>query len=157
MASEVEKRPTQQRYNSISNFTSEHQECLTLCLRIREGFRRKIDTDRIKAYSDWFWKGFLKNHFKQEEEFLFRILGNQNEFVRKALSGHRRLKRLFEEKTEITRALSLIEEELEKFIRFEERVLFPEIQKIMKDRENGVSTPNHHEDSRPEWHDEFWK
>ena len=39
------------------------------------------------------------------------------------------MKRLFSETTNLEKSLGLIEEELEKHIRFEERILFPEVQK----------------------------
>lgn len=70
----------------------------------------------------------LKPHFEIEEQFVFPILGNENELVKQALAEHRKLKRLFENKEDLRKSISLIEEELEMHIRFEERVLFHEIQ-----------------------------
>jgi len=69
-------------------------------------------------------------HFELEEQYVFPILGNENELIIKAVSEHERLKQLFESNTEISKNISLIEEELESHIRFEERILFGEIQKI---------------------------
>src|SRR5690606_30674746 len=57
------------------------------------------------------------------------ILETNHDLVKRALSDHRRLKRLFNNEDDITKSLSKIEEELEQHIRFEERILFPEIQK----------------------------
>ena len=50
--------------------------------------------------------------------------------VKQALAEHRRLKRLFENENDLSKTNSLIEEELEKHIRFEERVLFNAIQSV---------------------------
>ena len=65
-----------------------------------------------------------------EEKYVFPILETENELVKRALTEHRRLKRLFKQTTNIEKSLVLIEEELEAHIRFEERILFVEIQKI---------------------------
>src|SRR5690606_31894126 len=72
----------------------------------------------------------LKPHFEIEEQYVFPILGIENELVKQALAEHRRLKRLFENENDLSKTNSLIEEELEKHIRFEERVLFNAIQSV---------------------------
>ena len=78
--------------------------------------------------------------------------------MKKALLEHRRLKRLFENGEEIEKALSLIEEELESHIRFEERILFSEIQDTATQEQLRVIT-KHHTDQKFEenTNDEFWK
>lgn len=68
-------------------------------------------------------------HFEMEETHLFPILGNSSPLIKKARAQHQRLRRLFNDINDIEKSLSLIEEELERHIRFEERVLFNEIQK----------------------------
>lgn len=55
--------------------------------------------------------------------------------VKKAITQHRRFHRLFGQTEDISKSLSLIEKELEKHIRFEERVLFNEIQKIATEKQ----------------------
>ena len=118
------------RNESLKAISREHHHGLLLCWKIRTGIKRQIEPERIKKYSDWFYTSQLLPHFELEEEHIFTLLGNENELVKKALSEHRRLKRLFESETEVMKNLTLIEEELESHIRFEERVLFNEIQLI---------------------------
>ena len=65
-----------------------------------------------------------------EEKHIFPILGNEHELVKRALAEHRRLMRLFEAENDWVKNIHLIEEELESHIRFEERVLFNEIQEV---------------------------
>ena len=89
----------------------------------------------------------MSTHFNIEEEFVFPLLGNEHELVKKALTDHRRLKRLFEDTTDIEKSLSLLEEELEKHIRFEERVLFPAIETIANEKELQLIMEIHSEDS----------
>lgn len=97
-------------------------------------------------------------HFKKEEEIVFPVLGNEHDLVKKALADHRRLKRLFEDTIDIEKSLSLIEEELEKHIRFEERILFDQIQKVVSPQQLELIMGIHSENSVSEdWGDEFWK
>jgi iron-sulfur cluster repair protein YtfE (RIC family) len=78
--------------------------------------------------------------------------------VKKALSEHRRLTRLFENNDEIEKSLSQIEEELEKHIRFEERVLFNEIQEIATEEQLKLIAEKHTEEKFQEnTEDEFWR
>ena len=97
-------------------------------------------------------------HFKIEEEYLFPVLGEEHELVKKALADHRRLQRLFEEDKDVARSLSLIEEELEQHVRFEERELFNEIQKHAIEEQLAVISVKHKDEKFKEnTADEFWK
>ncbi len=84
----------------------------------------------MRVYADWFLKTHLIPHFEMEEKHIFSILETDNKPIKRALSDHRRLKRLFAKTNDNAKLLSITEEVLEQHIRFEVRVLFPEIQKI---------------------------
>ncbi len=115
-------------------------------------------TERVKRYADWFYTQHLLPRFELEEEYVFSILKEDNELVKKALSEHRRLRRLFSHKNAIDKNLGLIEEELETHIRFEERVLFPEIQKVASALQLAKIAEIHQEEKFVEnQQDVFWK
>ena len=116
------------RTEFLKSISREHHHGLLICWKIRTGLKKKIEPERIKRYIDWFWEIHLKQHFEIEEKYIFPILGNEHELVKKALAEHHRLNRLFEAITEHLKNLSSIAEELESHIRFEERILFNEIQ-----------------------------
>lgn len=118
------------RNEALKPLSRDHHHGLLLCWKIRQGIKLNVEPERVKKYLDWFWISYLKPHFEIEEEYVFPILGKDNVLVKQALSEHRRLKRLFENKDDLSKTISLIEEELEKHIRFEERVLFNEIEKV---------------------------
>jgi len=118
------------RHQALQPLSRDHHQGLLLSWKIRTGFAKGISVDRIKNYTDWFYKIHLIPHFKEEEKYIFPILGNDNELVKKAIAQHRRLDRLFNSSLELKKSLIRIEEELEQHIRFEERVLFNEIQKV---------------------------
>lgn len=116
------------RVEALQPLSRDHHHALLLCWKIKEGINRKIEYERIKRYTDWFWDHYLEKHFADEEAFVFTVLGNEHKWVKKALAEHRRLKKLFKNQKDICKSLSLIEEELRMHIRFEERVLFNAIQ-----------------------------
>lgn len=141
----------------LQPISREHHHTLLLCWKIRAGFKKKVEVERIKVYADWFFKNYILPHFKIEEAYVFPVLGNDNELVKKAKLEHKRLKRLFNQDDDITKSLSLIEEELEKHIRFEERVLFNEIQEIASPSQIMEINKRHNDHGVPaQWKDEFW-
>lgn len=118
------------RIEALKPLSRDHHHGLLLCWKIRQGFRKGVDANRIKQYCDWFWKAHLENHFEIEEKYLFPILPPNNKLIVRALAEHRRIRRLFESKEELIKNMNYIEEELEQHIRFEERILFNYVQEI---------------------------
>lgn len=146
------------RVETLQGVSREHHHGLLLCWKIRTGFSKKISNERIKKYADWFYEAHLIPHFELEENHIFPIMGEQNDLVKKALAEHRRLTRLFNDTDEIDKSLSLIEEELEKHIRFEERVLFNEIQKIATEQQlKTISKIHNDEKFNDNTDDPFWE
>lgn len=146
------------RHKAMQPFSRDHHHGLLLCWKIRTGFSKGVSAERIKHYADWFFGHHALPHFKLEEQHIFPILGNDHELVKKALAEHRRLTRLFNDTDEIDKSLSLIEEELEKHIRFEERVLFNEIQKIATDKQLKIISKIHNDERfNDNTNDIFWK
>lgn len=146
------------RHKGLQPLSREHHHSLLLCWKIRTGLKKGVELKRIKRYTDWFFVNHIQPHFQAEEDFLFSILGMDHQLVKKALSQHRRLYRLFGNSEEIEKSLSLIEEELEQHIRFEERVLFNEIQKAASAEQLALFNEHHSETKFQEnTEDEFWK
>lgn len=146
------------RHKGLQPLSREHHHTLLLCWKIRTGFAKGISTERMKKYADWFFDNHIQPHFKDEEAFIFPTLGPDHELIKKAIAEHRRLSRLFQEREEIARSLSLIEEELESHIRFEERVLFGEIQKVASEGQLEAISQLHTEtEFIDNTRDEFWK
>lgn len=145
------------RHKALQPLSREHHHGLLLSWKIRAGFSKSIEPQRIKKYADWFFKSHLLPHFEVEELHVFSILGPNDELVKKALAEHRLLKRLFEDE-DIIHALSKIEEVLDNHIRFEERVLFPEIQKVATESQLAEIEKIHNETAfLDNLEDEFWK
>lgn len=152
------KKPIK-RHKSLVPLSRDHHHGLLLCWKLRQGFKKGIEVDRMKKYADWFQERYLDPHFAAEENYLFPVLGTEHQKVKKALAEHRRLRRLFRQEQEVEKALSLIEEELDLHIRFEERDLFNEIQRKAS-AEELVEIEEHHNGilfSDDDWEDHFWE
>jgi iron-sulfur cluster repair protein YtfE (RIC family) len=144
------------RHKALQPISREHHHGLLLSWKIREGFRLDVAPVRIKKYTDWFWKNYLQSHFSFEEVHIFPLLGHDNKLIKRALREHGRLKGLFSAQDKIERNLSLIEEELVAHIRFEERVLFQEVQQIATEEQLEAIEKEHAKNVEQSWEDEFW-
>lgn len=141
----------------LKTLTNEHNHTLEFCARIRKGLHLKIETGRIRKYIDWFEKNYLEPHFELEEQYVFPVLGN-NARVKKALANHRRIRRLLSCSCTDEKVLNLLEEELARYIRFEERTLYNEI-KLAAGAEELSRIQQQHDTigfSEDEWKDTFW-
>ena len=117
------------RNQFIQPISREHHHGLLLCWKIKEGLKRNIELARIKKYADWFYKNHLIPHFEIEEKSIYTFLDLENEWVQNAIAEHRKLTELFE--ANVTEEnLKQIIELLQTHIRFEERVVFNQIQAI---------------------------
>lgn len=145
------------RHHALQGVSREHHHGLLLCWKIRTGLSKKIEPERIKAYVDWFYETSVRNHFQLEETYIFPILGNDHPWVKKALTDHRRLTRLFTSPICDTKILGQIEKELEAHIRFEERQLFNHIQQVANSAQlNTIEKHHQHETFNDNTHDPFW-
>lgn len=146
------------RHKALQPLSREHHHGLLLSWKIRSGFSKNIEVKRIKTYTDWFFENHLMPHFELEETHIFPILNEDHELIKRALSDHRRLKRLFNDDEDTLKSLNKIEEELEQHIRFEERILFPEIQKAASEDQLALIADIHHEEGFVDkLDDEFWR
>ena len=144
------------RSAALKPLSREHHHGLLLSWKIREGFKKNIEIERIKKYTDWFWKHHLQAHFEFEENYVFPILGQENELIIKALEEHNRLKQLFTDTDAVKSNIAAIEVALVSHIRFEEKILFKEIESIASEDQLEAIEKEHSKYSIEEWEDEFW-
>jgi hypothetical protein len=136
----------------------EQERGLHFCWKIRRGFKKEVDLKRISRYSNWFFRNNLLPHFNVEEDFIFPLLKNNDSVLKKAMMDHRRLTRLFMDTSNVEKSLSLIEEELENYFRFEKQKLIQEIRNAVSEKEMDLIMKIYSESlSFEDWGDEFWK
>ncbi|MBK6504894.1 MAG: hemerythrin domain-containing protein [Ignavibacteria bacterium] len=150
------------RNPAIVRFSRDHHFGLLLVWKIREGFRRSIEAERISLYVTKFFENELVPHFRDEEENLFARLPEDDKMRLQAENDHKKLNELIEHlmnngNDEIM--LSEFADLLEKHIRFEERELFNFIQESLTAAELAEIESAHAPakcSTDSEWKDVFW-
>lgn len=117
------------RVKELQPLSRDHHQALMLCWKIRTGIAKAVSPQRIHHYAQWFYQIHLKPHFLIEEEFVFPVIGHGHKHIQEALQQHARLHYLFAQQDISEQGLMAMQAALEQHIRFEERVLFPEIQR----------------------------
>lgn len=154
----MEKKKPIKRHQALQPLSRQHHFGLLFSWKLRKGFSKNIAPERLQKYATWFFEEEIKPHFEAEEKHVFTVLEEDNELVQRALKEHRRLERLFKEKENPEKSLSKLEEELDAHIRFEERILFNEIQKVATESQLEKIAEIHLEnESHPEYPDPFWE
>ncbi len=118
------------RHENLKALSREHHHGLLLCWKIKTGFKNGIAANRIKKYADWMFETHLLPHFELEETLVFPILSSDNSLIKQAIAEHIELKKLFSDTTNPENSLKQIERILDNHIRFEERILFNEIENV---------------------------
>lgn len=158
MSDSMEKKKPIKRHIALQPLSRQHHFGLLFSWKLRKGFHKNIDIERLQTYAKWFYEQEIKPHFSDEEKYLFPILEKDNELVERALKEHRRIKRLFNDTKDPERSLHRLEEELDAHIRFEERILFNEIQKVATETQLQKIEEIHSDlDKTPDYHDPFWE
>lgn len=146
------------RHLSLQEYSKDHYQALSLCLKIKKGFSNGISIDRIKTYVDWFYNNHILEHFQLEEKYIFPVLGSNHELIIKAMEQHKLLLSLFTDISNIEYSLKEIQVQLKNHVRFEERILFNEIQsKANKEELEMIEKFHRNKKFKDNLSDVFWK
>ena len=127
----MERKPIKRREELVP-LSKDHHLSLLFCWKIRQGLKMNVSPGRIKPYIKYFWQHHMQPHFLEEEKFLFVL--NNDKKVEKALQEHEQIKDLIEnmmlagQKDEAIQLLQLTDV-VEAHVRYEERELFPYLEK----------------------------
>lgn len=149
------------RNENIVPLSRDHHNGLLFSWKIRQGINKNIETERIRKYVHYFWDDHLQKHFEEEETILFNKI--QHELCEKAYAEHTQIKGLIEEIDRGDAPLEkyiLLADVLEQHIRFEERTLFPFLEKTLDPEQlSEIGTtlgPLHETANTDTYPDEFW-
>ena len=157
----MEKREPIKRSKALVSLSREHHDGLLLCWKIRFGIKNNIDPVRILTYVLYQWDCHLKEHFRKEEEYAFILVPKTDEMRIEAQAQHENLRQSI---TKLTTQpgyilLNSFAADLEKHIRFEERVLFGHIESTNDEATLTKLSFILSEDRKreeEEWKDNFW-
>jgi hypothetical protein len=151
------------RINPFISYSKEHHFGLLLVWKVRQGIEKEINAERIANYIIYFFETDLDQHFKDEEQLLFTLLAKDNVLRGRAEVEHNKIFNLVKSiKINKQDENLLIEfaDVLEKHIRFEERVLFNELQVLISQNKLLKIENRKGKDAQPMdslWEDLFWK
>jgi hemerythrin-like domain-containing protein len=152
--------PPIKRHPALISFSRDHHNGLLLVWKVREGERKNIEPKRVADYVNFAFNSELEPHFNDEEKWLFPELTADNPGRMKAEADHRFIRQLVNDLHTMPEPalLSRFADALEAHIRFEERELFNEIQKIPEERLVPIAGRfAGHVCTEDGWSDEFWK
>ncbi|MEO5783394.1 MAG: hemerythrin domain-containing protein [Ginsengibacter sp.] len=157
----MEVKPIKRNKN-IAWLSKDHHFGLLACWKINRGIALNIETERIRKYIQFFWEKHLDQHFKEEELFLFDAMSDDK--IGTAIEQHKnirdKIKSFYENDCADTFVLQQFAEELNDHIRYEERILFPFLEKALSEnrlQNIGAALEGNHADSYIEnYGDEFW-
>lgn len=151
------------RHESIAILSREHHFGLLFGWKIRQGIKKQVPPERILPYIKYFWENHLLLHFRGEETILFASL--KNELVDQARFEHNQIEQLVAQlmirKTVQPEQLNMLTVLLDHHIRFEERILFPYLEKELPEEKLvtiGMELQQlDHGRPKDAFPDEFWK
>jgi hemerythrin-like domain-containing protein len=134
----MEKCKPIKRSKAFVQFSKEHHYGLLLAWKIRQDLTKVIPADEISRYVLDFFRDDLKQHFTDEEKYIFSKLSAADPLRQRAESEHRDIYNLIEsihQNSTDKRLLLQFADLLETHIRFEERTLFNHLQQQMSTEE----------------------
>lgn len=151
------------RNKNIVILSREHHSGLLFCWKIRQGIKKNAEAERIQQYVSYFWKDHLYKHFNEEETLMF--LKVDDDACRKALEQHDQIRLLFKLVTNRATPISYslltqLADMVDDHIRFEERELFPHLEKVLDEEQLkhiGAALEQSHAVVHPDQYpDAFW-
>ncbi len=143
----------------IVMLSKDHHFGLLFSWKIRQGLKQGVSLNRIQPYVSYFWEAHFKHHFNEEEELLF----NKDALCRQALDDHKKIHQQIEkikaEEMGNPEAYSALTEMVDAHIRFEERILFPHLEKQLSPQqleEIGKELQKREQPLKDDFEDAFW-
>ncbi len=146
------------RHDALVQLSRDHHFGLLLCWKLKEGLKKEIAPERMANYIRLFYQHNLAPHFDEEEQTIFKILGEQHPLISEAISQHREMEDRVKSKLNNAQEIEAFRNLLELHIRTEERQIFPEIEKQATEEQlQLLLTLEHPQLKEPAYDDIFWK
>lgn len=147
------------RSTQLAPLSREHHEGLLFVWKIRQGIKKEVHPERMIAFVQWFWNTELEPHFRKEEKILLPHLGSDKNLHNRLLLEHQQI----EDSVEVVlhnmywETLENLAHAVNDHIRWEERVLFNEVEKkLSPDGLMNIGSQLAEEKSCGVWEDAFW-
>ena len=148
---------------NLQPLSRDHHHGLLLGWKIRQGLKRMARPELISEYVQYFSDKALMPHFREEEEFVLCFLADDDPYKERTLNEHSEIRtaisNLSETDGQIAALLLELAETLDSHIRFEERELFPYMERKLSAeqlQELGTLISGDHQPFVEDFHSEFW-
>jgi hemerythrin-like domain-containing protein len=156
------------RNKNLVPLSWEHHDGLVAAFRLKQGLKKNVEKEVLTEYLIFIWENNLLKHFDNEEQIFPNLMksldGGATELLERFESEHLMLrelvKRLMKNKKHTKEIVEQFSQLLERHIRFEERALFPFIEKRTpseKMDELGGFFKERHQPACRYWPQAFWK
>lgn len=125
------------RHPQLQPLSREHHNGLLMALLLNKGIKKAAATDVMAAFILNYWQTNLQQHFEEEETVLIPLLQTaafDPALIRQLLNEHTALRAYIHSIEDGFADMYLLEDFaglLEEHIRFEERTIFPETEKLL--------------------------
>jgi iron-sulfur cluster repair protein YtfE (RIC family) len=147
------------RSEALKELSKDHHFNLLLIWKIRQGLKFNVELLRIKKFILHFFNEQLLHHFSVEEDYLFCLLPQDEPLRLRAEQEHSAIKKIGAEISvdEIsTGTITAFANLLDSHIRFEERILFPFIEKNISYEKLKKASAHFTAEHEEGWQDAFW-
>ncbi len=146
------------RHEALVQLSRDHHFGLLLCWKLKQGIAKDITVERMARYISLFFTHNLDPHFAEEEETVFKILGEKHPLISEALTEHQILREMVARGFNDIPEIEGFRDLLEVHIRKEERQIFPEIERQASERQlQELLDLPHPALKEPDYDDQFWK
>jgi iron-sulfur cluster repair protein YtfE (RIC family) len=155
------------RNKNLETLSWEHHDGLVVAFRLEKGIKNQADDQTMVRYLLHTWDHDLQQHFLKEEQTLIKPLDASDagrEALQQMLQEHETFRKLIARiRSRHENPLPMIKQfyqMLHNHIRFEERNLFPIVERITPQKELqkiGWYLHSHHQPDKKDWQPEFWR
>ena len=148
------------RNENIAKLSRDHHASLMFCWKLRHGIKFQIAPERMINYLTYFTTNHLNPHFQEEEEILFAPL--KDDKVLRAIDDHlvikNTIKKILNSSAEDQiKGLATLADLVDKHVRFEERILFPHLEKELTEEQlENIGKIIKDDPLKDNYEDEFW-
>ncbi|MGV3706289.1 MAG: hemerythrin domain-containing protein [Arcticibacter sp.] len=151
------------RNKNLVELSKDHHHGLLLGWKIKQGLKSGVPLSELTSYVKYFASAALFPHFDEEENQLLPFLDAQDSYRIRTIQEHLQLKQMIgelsgSEPTDEALLLAFTGA-LDAHIRFEERELFPYMEKLLDDEqleEAGKLLAEQHQPYVESYPNEFW-
>ena len=149
------------RSQQLTPLSKDHHDGLLFAWKIKQGLKNGADIKLVAEYVQWFWNNHLQEHFNEEEQILAPHLPPGNELLQQMLDEHQEIEAMIHINENIPdeSLLAKLARSIDDHIRFEERQLFPYVEKLIPEKELNLIYEQLLKDAPQckNWDNEFWK